>query len=163
MPLTPQGHPAPVPSAAIVRIKPRRFCPPTALAGGPGRPAPSSWRGFAVDIIVHRAQKARGGTEVDQSDGPDENRGVRVSDEDDLVRLRFRVASLESVCEHFQGWQSLRIMRRMDARRRNASAVRLRFSQSLARRRHRLSHAMVCSTTHQRLLVPLPRRRAGTA
>jgi len=32
-------------------------------------------------------------------------------------------------------------MRRMDARRRNASAVRLRFSQSLARRRHRLMDA----------------------
>src|SRR4051794_19838119 len=33
-------------------------------------------------------------------------------------------------------------MRRMDARRRNASALRFRHSQSLASRRHRLSHAM---------------------
>src|SRR3954468_21213919 len=37
-------------------------------------------------------------------------------------------------------------MRRMDARRRNASALRFRHSQSLASRRHRLSHAMVRST-----------------
>lgn len=35
------------------------------------------------------------GAEVGQWEGPDEMRGVRVSDEDDLVRLRFRVASLE--------------------------------------------------------------------
>ena len=35
----------------------------------------------------------------------------------------------------------------MDARRRNVSALRLRFSQSLASRRHRLSQAMVRSTT----------------
>ena len=34
----------------------------------------------------------------------------------------------------------------MEARRRKASALRLRFSQSLARRRQRLSHAMVRST-----------------
>jgi len=56
----------------------------------------------------------------------------------------------ESIRDHFQAWQSLRIMRRMKARRRKANAVRLRFSQSLAMRRHRLSHAMVRSTTHRR-------------
>src|SRR5919199_1127834 len=37
-------------------------------------------------------------------------------------------------------------MRRMEARRRNARALWLRFSQSRARRRHRLSHARVRST-----------------
>src|SRR5438046_2111168 len=37
-------------------------------------------------------------------------------------------------------------MRRMEARRRNASAVQLRFSQSLASRRQRLSQASVRST-----------------
>jgi hypothetical protein len=37
-------------------------------------------------------------------------------------------------------------MRRMDAKRRNMRAVRLRFSQSLASRRQRLSQAIVRST-----------------
>jgi hypothetical protein len=37
-------------------------------------------------------------------------------------------------------------MRRIEARRKNASAFRLRHSQSLAKRRQRLSHAMVRST-----------------
>jgi len=37
-------------------------------------------------------------------------------------------------------------MRRIEARRKNASAFRLRFSQSLAKRRQRLSQAMVRST-----------------
>ena len=41
-------------------------------------------------------------------------------------------------------------MRRMDARRRNASAVRLRFSQFLARRRQRLSHPQ---TSQQNLIA----------
>src|SRR5271156_2682447 len=40
-------------------------------------------------------------------------------------------------------------MRRIDARRKNASALQFRFSQSLASRRHRLSHAMVRSTIHR--------------
>src|SRR4051794_19567689 len=51
-----------------------------------------------------------------------------------------------SVRQLHEGLQSLRSMRRMEARRRNASALGLRFSQSRARRRHRLSHAMVRST-----------------
>src|SRR4051794_1922799 len=53
---------------------------------------------------------------------------------------------LVSVRQLHEGLQSLRSMRRMEARRRNASALWLRFSQSRARRRHRLSHAMVRST-----------------
>src|ERR1700676_3350389 len=40
-------------------------------------------------------------------------------------------------------------MRRIDARRKNAKAFRLRHSQSLAKRRQRLSHAVVRSTIHR--------------
>ena len=46
----------------------------------------------------------------------------------------------------YEGLQSLRNMRRMDAKRRNTRAARLRFSQSLANLRQRLSQAMVRST-----------------
>src|SRR6266436_2907054 len=53
---------------------------------------------------------------------------------------------LESVSKLDQGLQSFRSMRRMEASFKNARALRLRFSQSLARRRQRLSHAMVRST-----------------
>ena len=44
------------------------------------------------------------------------------------------------------GLQSFLSMRRIDARRKNASPLRLRFSQSLASLRQRLSQAMVRST-----------------
>jgi hypothetical protein len=54
--------------------------------------------------------------------------------------------SLESVRKHQAGLQSFRSIRRIEARRRNASALRLRFSQSLASLRQRLSQAMVRST-----------------
>ena len=57
---------------------------------------------------------------------------------------------LEFVREHQAGLQSFRSMRRIDARRKNASALRLRFSQSLASLRQRLSQAMVRSTTQRR-------------
>jgi len=40
-------------------------------------------------------------------------------------------------------------MRRIEARRKNAKAFRLRHSQSLAKRRQRLSQAMVRSTIHR--------------
>jgi hypothetical protein len=56
------------------------------------------------------------------------------------------VVFLESVSTLHQGLQSFRSMRRMEASFKNARALRLRFSQSLARRRQRLSHAMVRST-----------------
>src|SRR6202007_2392558 len=55
-------------------------------------------------------------------------------------------AILESVSKLDQGLRSFRSMRRMEASFRNASALGLRFSQSLAERRQRLSHAMVRST-----------------
>ena len=53
---------------------------------------------------------------------------------------------LESVPKLQQGLQSFRNMRRMEASFKNARALQLRFSQSLARRRQRLSHAIVRST-----------------
>ena len=46
---------------------------------------------------------------------------------------------LESVRKHQAGLQSFRSMRRIEASRRNASALRLRFSQSFASLRQRLS------------------------
>ena len=46
--------------------------------------------------------------------------------------------SLESVPKVYQGLQSFRNISRMEASRRKASALRLRFSKSLARRRQRL-------------------------
>jgi hypothetical protein len=54
--------------------------------------------------------------------------------------------ALESVRRLQAGLQSFLSMRRIEARRKNASAFRLRHSQSLAKRRQRLSHAMVRST-----------------
>src|SRR5262245_37901428 len=57
---------------------------------------------------------------------------------------------LESVRKHQAGLQSFRSMRRIEARRKNASALRLRFSQSLASLRQRLSQAKVRSTTQRR-------------
>src|SRR5262249_33744658 len=56
---------------------------------------------------------------------------------------------LESVRKHQIGLQSFRSMSRIEARRKNASAMRLRFSQSLASLRQRLSHASVRSTTQR--------------
>jgi hypothetical protein len=53
---------------------------------------------------------------------------------------------LESVRKHQARLQSFRSMRRIEARRKKASALRLRFSQSLASLRQRLSQAMVRST-----------------
>ena len=58
---------------------------------------------------------------------------------------RFTV-TLESVREHHAGLQSFRSMRRIEARRRKASALWLRHSQSLASRRQRPSQAKVRST-----------------
>src|SRR4029077_19539273 len=53
---------------------------------------------------------------------------------------------LESVRRLLAGLQSFLSMRRIEARRKNASAFRLRFSQSLASLRQRLSQAMGRST-----------------
>ena len=56
---------------------------------------------------------------------------------------------LESVREHHVGLHSFLSMRRIEAMRRNASAFRLRHSQSLANLRHRPSQEKVRSTTHR--------------
>ena len=69
-----------------------------------------------------------------------------LAENQEKLELKF----LESVREHQAGLQSFRSMRRIDARRKNASALRLRFSQSLASLRQRLSQAMVRSTTQRR-------------
>jgi hypothetical protein len=53
---------------------------------------------------------------------------------------------LESVSKLYQGLQSFRSMRRMEASFKKARPLQLRFSQSLARRRQRLSQAIVRST-----------------
>src|SRR3954447_14742350 len=60
--------------------------------------------------------------------------------------LRSLQEALESVRRLQAGLHSFLSMRRIDARRKNARAFRLRFSQSLASLRQRLSHAMVRST-----------------
>ena len=59
------------------------------------------------------------------------------------------IRTLESVRGLYVGLQSFRSMSRMDASLMKASALRLRFSQSLASRRQRLSQAMVRSTTQR--------------
>src|SRR5260221_14651832 len=59
---------------------------------------------------------------------------------------KVRNGNLESVRRLQAGLLSFLSMRRIEARRKNASAFRLRFSQSLASLRQRLSHAMVRST-----------------
>jgi len=55
----------------------------------------------------------------------------------------------ESVRRDHTGLHSFLNMSLMDARRRNASAFRFKFSQSFASRLHRPSHANVRSTTHR--------------
>jgi len=52
----------------------------------------------------------------------------------------------ESVPYLHEGLQSFRSMRRIEARRRKMRALRLRFSQSLAKRRHRFNQAIDRST-----------------
>ena len=60
-----------------------------------------------------------------------------------------RLSPLESVRRDHVGLHSFLNMSLMEARRRKASAFRLRFSQSFASRRQRPSHANVRSTTHR--------------
>jgi transposase len=58
-------------------------------------------------------------------------------------------AKTKAVRRLHEGLQSFLSMRRMDASRRKARALWLRFSQSLASRRHRPSQPMVRSTIHR--------------
>src|SRR5262245_40072504 len=77
-------------------------------------------------------------------------RRLRASRGIDGKRHKNAVVPLESVRKHQEGLQSFRSMRRIEASRRNASALRLRFSQSFASLRQRLSQAKVRSTTQRR-------------
>src|SRR5216684_100677 len=63
-----------------------------------------------------------------------------------VMLLNPSAITLESVRRDHAGLHSFLSMSLIEARRRNASAFRLRFSQSLASLRQRLSHAMVRST-----------------
>ena len=65
------------------------------------------------------------------------------------TKRRIIRCSVSMVRKVHTGLQSFRSIRRIDASCRNASALRLRFSKSLARRRQRLSHAKVRSTTQR--------------
>src|SRR5690348_2328355 len=108
--------------------------------------------------------------------------GSRVSDFANVGKVRdfasraaaaeSRLFSLVSVREVHAALQSLRTIRRIEARRRKARAFRFRFSQSLAKRRQRLSQPIVLSTIQrfgrttkplaasERLTISsLPRRR----
>ena len=69
---------------------------------------------------------------------------------DSVVKPRQeRILSLsESVQKVHAVLQSLRSISRMDAKRRNAIAVRLRFSKSSASRRHRPNHPKTRSTVY---------------
>lgn len=59
------------------------------------------------------------------------------------------VRDSESIRDQFQIWQSFRSIILIDAQWRKASALRFIRSQSLAKRRHRLSQPMVRSTIHR--------------
>ena len=63
---------------------------------------------------------------------------------------------LESVRKVYLGLQSLLSIIRMDANRRNATAILVRFSKSFASRRHRFSQASVRSTTQRFGMITNP-------
>ena len=76
-------------------------------------------------------------------------RGSYESMEGPFKQSQQTIYPLEPVRRLYVGLQSFRSMSRMDASLMKASALRLRFSQSLASRRQRLSQAMVRSTTQR--------------
>ena len=65
-----------------------------------------------------------------------------------VIVTHFHPDHLESVRKVYAFKQSFLIIRRIDAKMRKARAVLVRFSKSLARRRHLPSQANVLSTTH---------------
>src|ERR1019366_5843477 len=77
---------------------------------------------------------------------PPEEIAKIMMDEAILALMAERLSLSESVRRLQAGLQSFLSMRRIEARRKNASAFRLRFSQSLASLRQRLNHAIVRST-----------------
>jgi hypothetical protein len=84
--------------------------------------------------------------------------------EDEAVLGWIRRQASESVRRLYEGIQSFLSIRRMDARRMNASALWLRFSQSLANRRQRPNQPMVRSTIQRlgRTTKPLARSERRT-
>ncbi len=109
---------------------------------------------------------------------PEQARGLLEAAKADRLEALYAVALacglrmgevLESVRKVHEGLQSFRSMNRMEARRRKARASILRFSQSLASLRQRLSQARVRSTIQrlgcttqplmwpQRLMMPVAR------
>jgi len=77
------------------------------------------------------------------------SKSLRIDGVATSIRMEnFFWATLESVRKVYVFKQSFLDIRRIDARRRKARAVLVRFSKSLARRRHLPSHAKVLSTTH---------------
>ena len=98
-------------------------------------------------VSKHRESPYRGGRGQGQEPAAS---GVQPGDGCVLIVMDgCRVLWLESVRRDHAGLHSFLSMILIEARRRNASAFRLRFSQSLARRLHRPSHANVRSTTHR--------------
>ena len=86
---------------------------------------------------------------VQWHDGGPDGRQIEYWSED-----RWRV--LESVREVHVFKHSFLDIKRIDARRRKARAVLVRFSRSFARRRHLPSHAKVLSTTHLLGMISKP-------
>ena len=83
--------------------------------------------------------------------GPPKSLRSIINREEDSIYRRMRKAivqelRIKSVSKLHQGLQSFRSMRRMEASFKKARPLQLRFSQSLARRRQRLSQAIVRST-----------------
>ena len=99
------------------------------------------------EFIGELSTDANNGTQESHAGQRAKKRKVRVAPEGAKASQSSR--ALESVRRLYVGLQSFRSMSRMDASLMKASALRLRFSQSLASRRQRLSQAMVRSTTQR--------------
>ena len=97
------------------------------------------WAGCSPDIAIDHLERALRLDPCDPSGGTSLPKGI----------AHFFARRLESVRKPHAILHSLLTIRRMDARSRNARALWLRLSQSLARRRQRLSHARVLSTTQR--------------
>jgi len=140
---TPPASKSPIASDARPRHTSRGFLPWRFAYTGPGvrratfmRPASANLHkcGSRTSSRINVGKRARRATSIQEC--PKSLAETR--------RLR-----LESVRRDHAGLHSFLSMILIEARRRNASALRLRFSQSLARRLHRPSHANVRSTTHR--------------
>src|SRR5262249_2062921 len=96
--------------------------------------------------LAHSGEFVKGGLVLAVSDNMIFDAGY----ENRIFPITVIVLVLESVRKHQAGLQSFRRMGRIEASRRNASALRLRFSQSFASLRQRLSQAKVRSTIQRR-------------